>query len=86
MSHHTFEVMFWEAQLQSCAGAAGVVDLIGNVAEWTRGDAAGTYEVRGGSWAQSGAALEAAAPARRDANERDATVGFRLLVPQPDWQ
>jgi iron(II)-dependent oxidoreductase len=67
--------------LAYCASAEGVLDLVGNVAEWcSAGGAAGGYQVRGGSWAQNGLFLEPALGTSRPATDRDSTVGFRLAV------
>lgn len=66
--------------LRDCRSAAGVVDLIGNVAEWCR--AVDGYQVRGGSWGQVGIFLDPAFATRRPADDRDPTVGFRLVVPE----
>lgn len=74
------------ALLDRCVGEAGVFDLIGNVSEWCSGESAGTFEVRGGSWGQAGPFLESAFATRRSSDDRDVTVGFRLIVPQPDWR
>src|SRR5262249_9194373 len=71
------------------ASPEGIVDLIGNVAEWTAGrvevydgepgtDAIASHVVRGGAFTSSQAAL--AAPVLRlylSGSERDRGVGFR---------
>lgn len=67
--------------LAYCASPEGVVDLIGNVAEWTRvGSDGSTFQARGGSWAQNGLFLEPALPVARPPSDRDPTIGFRLVV------
>ncbi len=77
------------ASMATCRSPQGVFDQIGNVAEWCIAgrDAAGRrqYEVRGGSWGQVGVFLEPAFAGRRDEGDRDATIGFRVVVPRPDW-
>lgn len=66
--------------LAYCASSEGIVDLVGNVAEWTRVSPDGTYQVRGGSWAQNGVFLEPALAVARTPADRDPTIGFRLAV------
>lgn len=77
------------ASMSKCRSPQGVFDQIGNVAEWCIAgrDGAGhrQYEVRGGSWGQVGVFLEPAFTARRDEGDRDPTIGFRVVVPRPDW-
>jgi formylglycine-generating enzyme required for sulfatase activity len=64
-----------------CASSEGVIDLVGNVAEWARVTGSGdTFQVRGGSWAQNGLFLEPALAVARPATDRDPTIGFRLVV------
>lgn len=64
--------------LASCRGAADVFDLVGNVAEWCRAD--GSFQVRGGSWGHVGVFLDPAFAVRRETDDRDPTVGFRLVA------
>ena len=67
--------------LEGCRGPEGVVDLVGNVAEWCRAEKpGGGYGVRGGSWGQIGAFLDPSFPSERPASESDPTIGFRLVV------
>jgi len=64
--------------LAYCTSKEGVIDLVGNVAEWTRhGD---SFQVRGGSWAQTGIFLDPALVVKQPAESRDSTIGFRLVV------
>ncbi len=77
------------ASLQKCRSDAGVFDQVGNVAEWCRdrrgSDGGRRYQVRGGSWGQVGPFLDPAFAVRRDGSDRDPTVGFRLVIPRPNW-
>ncbi len=59
--------------------AAGIVDLSGNVAEWTR-DPDGRYRARGGSF-RSRVAAELMAAAVEVPPERARHVGFRCVYP-----
>ena len=64
-----------------CSSSDGVIDLVGNVAEWTRAGAGSeTMQVRGGSWAQNGLFLEPALAVVRPATDRDPMIGFRLMA------
>jgi formylglycine-generating enzyme required for sulfatase activity len=70
------------ASLPECRSPQGVFDQVGNVAEWCV-DAPRTYQVRGGSWGQVGVFLEPAFAVRRGGDDRDPTVGFRVIVAAP---
>jgi formylglycine-generating enzyme required for sulfatase activity len=61
--------------------ASGIVDLAGNVAEWTR-DPDGRYRARGGSY-RSRVAAELVTAAVEAADEHARYVGFRCVYPAP---
>lgn len=67
--------------MPECRSPQGVFDQVGNVAEWC-GDGR-AFQVRGGSWGQVGVFLEPAFAVRRAGDDRDPTVGFRVIVAAP---
>ena len=70
--------------LSRCKGPEEVYDLVGNVAEWCQdGVSDGKYEVRGGSWDQMDAFLEPANRKEQSKDDRESTIGFRLVVTDP---
>ena len=61
------------------ATRSGLLDLAGNVAEWTDSpyDKLGRQEIRGGSWKLDRKRLRASARDRLEPGQRDEAVGFR---------
>ncbi len=63
---------------ERCEGPEGIRDLVGNVAEWCV-DPEATYQVRGGSYRQPNAFLEASYVYIVDGDRREPWIGFRLV-------
>ena len=63
---------------QSKPNGFGVFEMAGNVASWTSDCAAGSCEVRGGSWASPASDLRAAARTRAPMRDTSTTQGFRI--------
>lgn len=67
--------------LPYCVSPEGILDLVGNVAEWCVADTgAARQQVRGGGWTQGGIFLDPALVTMRPATDRDPAVGFRLAI------
>jgi formylglycine-generating enzyme required for sulfatase activity len=63
-----------------CASREGVLDLIGNVAEWCSTPTQKLYDLRGGSWGSPKSLYDPVFPNLKDGEFQDATTGFRLAA------
>jgi len=68
------------ASFMACAGPEGVLDLIGNVAEWCSTIHTERYDLRGGSWSSPKTLYDPVLPNMKDREFQDATTGFRLAA------
>ena len=68
------------ALFMACASPEGVLDLIGNVAEWCSTIHPERYDLRGGSWGSPKTLYDPVLPNLKDREFQDPTTGFRLAA------